>query len=201
MLERMRRETSKQYIVELLKRIRAGIPGITLRTTFIVGFPGETEAYFEDLLEFIQETRFERLGVFTYSKEDGTRAAGMAGQVTDKVKQKRRDRAMAAQHAIAREVATGFVGRKLKVLVERKAADHDLDKANIQSWEHGLIRETDLGIQNSKFKIQNYLIARGEADAPDIDGRVYVRGHLPLGEFATVKIVGHTDYDLIAQPA
>ena len=200
MLERMRRETSKQFIVDLLQRIRSGIPGIALRTTFIVGFPGETEAFFEDLLQFIQETRFERLGVFSYSKEKGTRAAGMAGQVTDKVKQKRRERAMAAQHRVAREVATGFVGRNLKVLVERKAAERDLDKASIQSWEHGLIREADPGMQNSNLKIQNYLVARGEADAPDIDGRVYVRGRLPLGGFARVKIIGHTDYDLIAQP-
>jgi ribosomal protein S12 methylthiotransferase len=201
MLERMRRETSKQFIVDLLRRIRAGIPGIALRTTFIVGFPGETEACFEDLLQFIQETRFERLGVFSYSKEEGTRAACMAGQVTEKVKQKRRERAMAAQHRVAREVATGFVGRNLKVLVERKAAERDLDKASIQSWEHGLIREADPGMQHSKLKIQNYLVARGEADAPDIDGRVYLRGRLPLGEFARVKIIGHTDYDLVAEPA
>ena len=74
MLERMRRETSRQYIVDLIRRIRAGIPGIALRTTFIVGFPGETEAHFEALLEFIREARFERLGVFTYSQEEGTRA-------------------------------------------------------------------------------------------------------------------------------
>ena len=74
MLERMRRETSQQYIVDLIRKIRAGVPGIALRTTFIVGFPGETEASFETLLDFIRETKFERLGVFTYSKEDGTRA-------------------------------------------------------------------------------------------------------------------------------
>jgi ribosomal protein S12 methylthiotransferase len=101
MLERMRRETSQQYIVDLLKHIRAGIPGIALRTTFIVGFPGETEAYFESLLDFIRETKFERLGVFAYSQEEGTRAGQMAGQLSDKVKQQRRQRAMAAQHEIA----------------------------------------------------------------------------------------------------
>jgi ribosomal protein S12 methylthiotransferase len=86
MLERMRRETTQQYIVDLIRRIRAGIPGIALRTTFIVGFPGETEEYFESLLQFIRESRFERLGVFTYSHEDGTRASTMASQVPDKVK-------------------------------------------------------------------------------------------------------------------
>jgi len=95
MLERMRRETSQQYIVDLVKKIRAGVPGIALRTTFIVGFPGETETSFETLLDFIRETKFERLGVFTYSKEDGTRAGSMAGQLSDAVKQKRRERAMA----------------------------------------------------------------------------------------------------------
>jgi ribosomal protein S12 methylthiotransferase len=91
MLERMRRETSQQYIVDLIKKIRAGIPGIALRTTFIVGFPGETEASFQTLLDFIRETKFERLGVFTYSQEDGTLAGKMAGQIPDKVRQKRRD--------------------------------------------------------------------------------------------------------------
>src|ERR1035438_3139533 len=96
MLERMRRETSRQYIVDLLRRMRAGIPGIALRTTFIVGFPGETKAYYEDLLGFIREARFERLGVFTYSQEEGTRAGKMAGQVSDKIKRQRRGLAMAA---------------------------------------------------------------------------------------------------------
>ena len=83
MLERMRRETSREYIVELISRIRMAMPGITLRTTFIVGFPGETEAYFESLLQFIRDARFERMGVFTYSQEEGTRAGNMANQVPD----------------------------------------------------------------------------------------------------------------------
>ena len=198
MLERMRRETSGQYIRDLIARIRAGVPGIALRTTFIVGFPGETEAAFETLLDFIRETRFERLGVFTYSKEDGTRAAGMAGQVADRVKQKRRDLAMAGQHKVARAVSESFVGRTLKVLIEGKASARELERARVSSWEHGLLRESE--IQSSKFKIQNQMVARGEADAPDIDGRVYVHGTLPPGEFAQVKIIGHTDYDLIAEP-
>src|SRR5208337_4460849 len=94
MLERMRRETSRQYIVDLIARIRAGIPGIALRTTFIVGFPGETEEYFQALLEFIRATRFERLGVFTYSQQDGTRAAKMEGQIAGAIKKQRQQRAM-----------------------------------------------------------------------------------------------------------
>lgn len=197
MLERMRRETSQQYIVDLVKRIRAGIPGIALRTTFIVGFPGETEAYFETLLSFIRETKFERLGVFAYSKEDGTRAGTMAGQLSDKVKQKRRERAMAAQHEIAVQVSESFMGRVITVLIEGEASAKELTSARINSWEHGLIRGADEHTQQLKGR---YLIARGEADAPDIDGRVYVRGKLPIGEFARVKVIGHTDYDLIAEP-
>ena len=85
MLERMRRETSPQYIRDLLRKIRAGIPGIVLRTTFIVGFPGETDACFQTLLEFVRETKFERLGVFTYSQEEGTRAGRMAGQISGRM--------------------------------------------------------------------------------------------------------------------
>jgi ribosomal protein S12 methylthiotransferase len=215
MLERMRRETSQQYIVDLLAKIRAGVPGIALRTTFIVGFPGETEASFETLLDFIRETKFERLGVFAYSKEDGTRAGAMTGQIPDKIKQQRRKLAMAEQHKIARQISESFVGHTLKVLVEGRANEKQLQQANVSSWEHGLVREAETlnafafasgygatapkrseGGQRSTL---NYLIGRGEADAPDIDGRVYVRGKLPIGEFAQVKIVDHTDYDLIAE--
>ena len=198
MLERMRRETSQSYIVDLLKKIRAGIPGIALRTTFIVGFPGETEASFNALLDFIRETKFERLGVFAYSKEDGTRAGAMAGQLSDKVKQKRRELAMHAQHKVAMAVSESFVGREIKILIEGEANEKQLQSANVSSWEHGLMREAET--ENSKLNTKNYLVGRGEADAPDIDGRVYVRGQLPVGEFAKVKIIGHTDYDLIAEP-
>ena len=86
----------------------------------------------------------------------------------------------------------------MRVLVEREANAKELKGANISSWEHGLIRETDAHAAQLKGR---YLLARGEADAPDIDGRVYVRGKLPIGGFARVKIIGHTDYDLIAEPA
>jgi ribosomal protein S12 methylthiotransferase len=198
MLERMRRETSQQYIVDLIKKIRAGIPGIALRTTFIVGFPGETEASFNTLLDFIHETKFERLGVFAYSKEDGTRAGAMAGQLSDKVKQKRRELAMAAQHQVAVQISESFVGREIKVLVEGEADAKQLQNAKVSSWEHGLIRETD---RHTGQMRGHYFVGRGEADAPDIDGRVYIRGQVPVGEFVRVKIVGHTDYDLIAEVA
>jgi ribosomal protein S12 methylthiotransferase len=199
MLERMRRETSQQYIVDLVKKIRAGIPGIALRTTFIVGFPGETEKSFETLLDFIRETKFERLGIFAYSREDGTRAGAMSGQISDQVKQKRRRLAMAAQLKISREISQSFIGREIKVLVEYKADKKQLKSANVSSWEHGLMREMET--LNSRLSTFNYLVARGEADAPDIDGRVFIRGKLPIGEFAKVKIIGHADYDLIAKPS
>lgn len=200
MLLRMRRETSGQYIRELIAKIRAGVPGMALRTTFIVGFPGETETHFRTLLDFITETKFERLGVFAYSQEDGTIAGKMSGQLTPAKRQKRRELAMAAQHAVAVNVAESFVGQTLKVLVEGEASGKALAKANVSSWEHGLIRQGETG--SSQLKAQTrYLVARGEADAPDIDGRVYVRGgQLPVGKFATVKIIGHTDYDLMAEP-
>jgi ribosomal protein S12 methylthiotransferase len=201
MLERMRRETSREYIVDLLRKIRAGVPGIALRTTFIVGFPGETEACFADLLDFIRETKFERLGVFAYSREDGTRAGAMAGQIPDRVKRRRRRLAMAAQHRIARRISAAFVGRTLKVLVEGRANTEHLRRAGVSSREHGLLREKQT--LNPQLSTLNCLVARGEADAPDIDGRVYVRAlsrGMPVGEFATVKVIGHTDYDLIAEP-
>jgi ribosomal protein S12 methylthiotransferase len=197
MLERMRRETSREYIVDLIAKIRVGIPGIALRTTFIVGFPGETEEYFESLVEFIRETRFERLGVFTYSQQDGTRASSMQGQVPDARKKERQARAMAEQLIISREISASRVEAQMTVLVERTANDGDLKRDSVRSWEHGLIRAAQDGPTGSR---EGYLVARGHADAPDIDGRVYVRGALPTGEFARVKVVGHTDYDLIATP-
>jgi ribosomal protein S12 methylthiotransferase len=165
MLGRMQRETSGDYIRDLLRRIRAGIPGIAIRTTFIVGFPGETDADVDELCDFIRETKFERLGVFRYSQEEGTRAAKMEEQISPKVKEARWHRTMALQKAIAAEVSKSYVGRTLKVLVEEPG------------------------------------VARGEADAPDIDGRVYVPRELPVGEFVDVQITGYQDYDLLALPA
>jgi ribosomal protein S12 methylthiotransferase len=200
MLERMRRETTSQYIVDLIAKIRAGIPGIALRTTFIVGFPGETETAFDNLLNFVKATKFERLGVFTYSQQEGTRAAKMEDQIPDRTKRRRQKALMAAQLEIARQISASFVGREMEVLIEGKARGGELENANVSSWEHGLIRsdspESANSTQNRRGK---YLVARGESDAPDIDGRVYVSGNAAIGEFARVKIVGHTDYDLIAE--
>ncbi|MSU47158.1 MAG: 30S ribosomal protein S12 methylthiotransferase RimO [Lacunisphaera sp.] len=164
MLGRMQRETSGDYIRDLLKRIRAGIPGIAIRTTFIVGFPGETEADIAELCEFIREAKFERLGVFRYSQEEGTRGAKLPDQIPAKVKEARWHKLMALQKEIAAEVSKSYVGKTLKVLVEEPG------------------------------------VARAEADAPDIDGRVYVPRELPVGEFVHVAITGYQDYDLLALP-
>jgi ribosomal protein S12 methylthiotransferase len=164
MLTAMQRETTGDHIRDLVRRIRTGIPGIALRTTFIVGFPGETDSDVAALSRFVRSTRFERLGVFRFSREEGTRAARMDDQVPDKTKERRWHQIMRLQHAIAAEIGAEQVGRTLKVLVE----------------EPGL--------------------ARGEADAPDIDGRVYVSRDLPVGEFARVTVTGSRDYDLVALP-
>jgi ribosomal protein S12 methylthiotransferase len=162
MLEAMRRETSSQHIRDLIKRIRAGVPGITLRTTFIAGFPGETAEDFETLLQFIEETRFERLGVFKYSKEDGTRAAKREGHLTSRTKESRWKKAMALQRRIALEQTAAAVGSRIRVLVEAPG------------------------------------VARSEADAPEVDARVFVPKGLPVGEFAEVMVVAANEYDLVA---
>src|SRR5438477_2593425 len=119
MLARMRRETSRAHIEELIHRLRAGIPGVALRTTFIVGFPGETEEAFASLLEFIERTRFERLGVFKYSQEEGSRAAKMPDQTPARTKTERYRRAMTVQQRIARETAAEKVGREMRLLVDQ----------------------------------------------------------------------------------
>ena len=119
MLQRMRRETSRRHIEELIGRLRAGIPGVALRTTFIVGFPGETDAEFESLLEFIETTRFERLGIFKYSREDGSRAAKMPDQIDAKIKNTRYRRAMLAQQKIALGLAQQRTGQTVRLLVDQ----------------------------------------------------------------------------------
>src|SRR6266702_595468 len=118
-LGRMRRETARAHIENLIDKLRAGIPGVALRTTFIVGFPGETEAEFETLLDFIRQTRFERLGIFKYSQEEGSRAAKMPNQITAKITNARFRMAMSIQQQIAYEIAREKVGRELKLLVDQ----------------------------------------------------------------------------------
>lgn len=118
MLDLMRRETSREHIEDLIVRLREGIPGLALRTTFITGFPGESEEHFESLLEFIERVRFERLGVFSYSREEGSRAAKMEGQIPNVIKRRRHARAMKLQQSIAGQVAKRHVGQTLRVLTD-----------------------------------------------------------------------------------
>jgi ribosomal protein S12 methylthiotransferase len=118
MLALMRRETSREHIENLITRLRGGIPGLTLRTTFITGFPGETDEHFESLLEFIAQVRFERLGVFSYSREDGSRAAKLPGQIAAGVKRRRHARAMKLQQQVAAEIARRAVGQRIRVLTD-----------------------------------------------------------------------------------
>jgi ribosomal protein S12 methylthiotransferase len=119
MLRQMRRETSRAHIERLIDRLRGQIPGVALRTTFIVGFPGETEPQFEALLEFIERARFDRLGIFKYSQEEGSRAARLSGQIPTKIKNARYRRAMLIQQRVACEIAHEKIGRQLKLLVDQ----------------------------------------------------------------------------------
>src|SRR5882724_5797869 len=162
MLQRMRRETSRAHIENLIEKLRAGIPGLALRTTFIVGFPGETGEEFESLLEFIARVRFERLGIFKYSREEGSRAAKMPGQVPVKLKNARYREAMSVQQKIAHEMARENIGRQLKLLVDQP------------------------------------LIARTEADAPEVDTRVILAKPAPVGELVVKRITGARGYILLA---
>src|SRR5947207_6158503 len=134
MLGRMRRETSRQHIENLIYKLRSGIPGVTLRTTFIVGFPGETEEEFASLLDFIRRTRFERLGIFKYSREEGSRAAKMPGQVPVKTKNARYRMAMSIQREIAHETEREKIGRELKLLVDQPhVARSEADAADVDA--------------------------------------------------------------------
>src|SRR6266478_3300104 len=119
MLGRMRRETSRAHIEKLIGKLRAGIPGVALRTTFIVGFPGETEAEFQTLLEFVGRTRFERLGIFKYSQEEGSRAAKMSNQIPARIKNARYRTAMSIQQQIAHDIAREKIGSEIKLLVDQ----------------------------------------------------------------------------------
>ena len=164
MLLTMRRETSSQHIIDLIARIRAGIPGIAIRTTFIVGFPGETEEHFQTLLDFIAATRFERLGIFTYSQEEGSRAAKMENQIPLKTRQSRYRRAMKLQQRIAGEIATRQIGRTVRAIVDSP------------------------------------LVARSEADAPDVDARIILTQPAEVGAMIEVRITGTQVYDLVGEP-
>ncbi|HRX55087.1 MAG TPA: MiaB/RimO family radical SAM methylthiotransferase, partial [Verrucomicrobiales bacterium] len=134
MLDKMKRETDGAHIRDLVKRMRAGIPGLTLRTTFIVGFPGETEDDFNELIAFLEEAKFERAGIFQYSREEGTRAEKLAGQVHHMTRKKRWNAAMATLQRLSEEFHSGLVGRDLRVLVDKPGlARSEMDAPEIDS--------------------------------------------------------------------
>ena len=167
-LKRMNRHGDSAMIRDVIGKLRREIPGLTLRTTFIVGFPGETEADFEQLCDFVEETRFEHMGVFAYSPEEGTAAAKMPDQIDEQIKQDRVDILMKAQMQINAEQNEAKVGTTVRVLVE------DFDA----------VSEAHFG--------------RSAADAPEIDGKVYFKAarRVAPGSMIDVKVREVLDYDL-----
>ncbi len=170
-LRRMQRRVSRAAIETLVAKLRNTIPNLVLRTTFIVGFPGETEEQFEELCQFVEDARFERVGVFTYSYEPGTPSVKLDGHMPEEVKQERRNRLMEIQQAVAFAWCQLQVGRELDVILD--APDPD-----VPNWFQG----------------------RSYADAPDIDGLVRVKGkNLRPGDLVRAKITGADGYDLLAR--
>ena len=171
MLKRMNRKHDRATTESIIGRLRDGIPGLVLRTTFIVGFPGETESEFAELLNYVNTARFERLGVFPYSFESDTPAAKLPGHVPDEVRIERRDRVMAAQQPIAFAYNASLVGRELDILIDGPCDDApDL-------W-----------------------VGRSFADAPDVDGITYVQGAgIEVGDLVSCEVVASKGYDLVAR--
>jgi len=170
MLRRMQRRVNRQDTESLLTKLRARIPNLVMRTTFITGFPGETDAEFDELVEFVSEQKFERLGVFTYSFEPDTPAAKLPEHVSEEVKEERRGQLMAVQQDNAFAWNDAQIGRQLDVII-------------------------DSAVPGEK----NAWVGRSYADAPDVDGVVYVTGErLAAGKIVPCEVVARTDYDLAA---
>ena len=171
-LKKMNRKTSKENIENLITKIRKNIPNVTLRTSLIVGFPVETEKDFQELYDFINKTKFDKLGVFKYSKEEGTPASTMKNQIHHMTKKSRYNKIMSLQQIISNEKLKDKIGENIEVLVERKSFDN------------------------------KYFIGRTKNDVPDIDGIVYIKTNgkkLELNKFVKCNIIDVKDYDLIAE--
>ena len=171
-LKKMNRKTSKENIENLITKIRKNIPNVTLRTSLIVGFPGETEKDFQELYDFINKTKFDKLGVFKYSKEEGTPASTMKNQIHHMTKKSRYNKIMSLQQIISNEKLKDKIGENIEVLVERKSFDN------------------------------KYFIGRTKNDVPDIDGIVYIKTNgkkLELNKFVKCNIIDVKAYDLIAE--
>ena len=168
-LKRMGRRTTRAELVDIVNKLRGEIPDIVLRTTLITGFPGETEEDHEELMEFVDEMEFDRLGVFTYSPEEDTPAAGMPDQIPEEIKEERRDEIMELQQEISYDKGTDRIGQELLVMIEGKVAD------------------------------ESAYIGRTYGDAPKVDGYIFVQtGELLMtGDFAKVRVTGALEYDLI----
>jgi ribosomal protein S12 methylthiotransferase len=170
MLKRMQRRVNREQTIELLDKLRARIPNLVMRTTMITGFPGETDADFEEVEQFVARQKFERLGVFTYSFELDTPAARLPDHLPEEVKNERRDRLMEVQQEVAFEWNDAQIGRRLDVILDSAVPDEPT------AW-----------------------IGRSYADAPDVDGVVYVTGErLAAGSIVPCEIVGRSEYDLVA---
>ena len=170
-LKRMGRRTSKQELIDIIGKLRREIPDICLRTTLITGFPGETKELHEELMDFVDEMEFDRLGVFTYSPEEDTPAAVMPDQIDEEVKEKRQAELMELQQDIAFDNAQDMVDREVLVMIEGKVAD------------------------------ENAYVGRTYRDAPNVDGLIFINTDEELlsGDFARVKVTGAVDYDLIGE--
>ena len=170
-LKRMGRRTNKEELMERIGKLRQEIPDIAIRTTLISGFPGETESDHEELMDFVNEMEFERLGVFAYSAEEDTPAFSYPDQVPEEVKEERRDEIMELQQDIAFEHCENMVGRVLTVLIEGKVVDEPA------------------------------YVGRTYMDAPNVDGLIFVNGDVELmsGDFVRVKVTGAAEYDLIGE--
>ena len=170
-LRRMGRRTSKAQLKEIIGKLREEIPDITLRTTLITGFPGETKEQHEELMEFVDEMEFDRLGVFTYSPEEDTPAALMDNQIEEEVKEDRQAELMELQQDIAFDLAEDMIGKEVLVLIEGKVAD------------------------------ENAYVGRTYKDAPNVDGLIFVNTEEELmsGDFAKVRVTGALEYDLIGE--
>ena len=170
-LKRMGRKTSKAQLVEMIEKLRKEIPDISLRTTLITGFPGETQEQHEELKDFVDEMEFDRLGVFTYSPEEDTPAATMTEQIPEEVKEDRQAELMELQQEIAFDLAEDMVGREVLVMIEGKVAD------------------------------ENAYVGRTYKDAPNVDGLIFINTdeELMSGDFARVRVTGALEYDLIGE--
>ena len=168
----MRRRDTREQVETLLAKLRARIPDICLRTTFIVGFPGETEEQFQELLDFAEKERFQCAGVFTYSREEGTEAAEMPNQIDEDIKQDRYHRLMAVQAGISEELQQSREGRVLDVLIE----GHDEENPDLA-------------------------VGRSYAEAPDIDGKIFIENgrDLPVGTFIKAEIQQGFTYEAVAR--